>query len=298
MRYSLRVLISVVVLFGLTARTAPLARADDTSLRVGIAGTFFHDVPKGLVKTITQPFATVMHEAAGLKGELVTGEDAFAVAKQLSGGAVQLAVFHGFEYAWVQQKYPQLRPFMVAVNSARPIQAYIVVKREKGAASFAELRGKDFAVPRRTKEHCRLFVAQQCQGNAKDHDKKFFGRISKPANVETALDDLGNGKFQATVIDANGLAFYRDLKPGRYARLKIIAKSEVFPPLVVAYKQGSLDAATLERIRNGLRAAPKTEMAREMMKLWGITAFEPVPEMFGETLIASLKAYPMPEDAK
>jgi ABC-type phosphate/phosphonate transport system substrate-binding protein len=294
MRSSLRVLISVVVLSGLAAQMPPKARADDIPLRVGIAGSFFHDVPKGLVKTITQPFVTVMHEAAGLKGELVTGDDAFAVAKQLSGGTVQLAVFHGFEYAWVQQKHPQLRPFMVAVNSARPIQAYIVVKREQGAASFAALRGKNFAVPRRTKEHCRLFVAQQCQANAKDSAKTFFAQVSKPANVETALDDLGSGKFQATVVDANGLAFYRDLKPGRYARLKIIAQSEVFPPLVVAYKQGSLDAAILERIRIGLRAAPKTEMGREMMRLWGITAFEPVPETFGQTLIASLKAYPMP----
>jgi ABC-type phosphate/phosphonate transport system substrate-binding protein len=299
MRYPLRVLIIVVVgLVGLQAGIAPGARAGDVPLRVGIAETFFRDVPKGLVKTVTQPFVAVLHDTVGLKGELITGDDAFSVAKQLSNGALQIAVFHGFEYAWVHQQHAELRPLMVAVNSKQSTQAYIIVRKEGAPASFADLTGKEFALPKRTKEHCRLFVERQCQGNAAHAAKEFFAQVNTPANVETALDELGKGKYQAAVIDTHGLEFYKDLKPGSFARLKILAQSEVFPPLVVAYKQGALDAATLARICNGLRATSKTEMGREMLKIWGITAFEPVPDMFAQTLTASLKAYPMPDAKK
>jgi ABC-type phosphate/phosphonate transport system substrate-binding protein len=297
MRYPLRVVI-ILGLVGLPAGNVPRARAGDVPLRVSIAETFFHDVPKALVKTVTQPLVAVMHDTAGLKGEFIAGADAFTVGKQLCDGALHLAVLHGFEYAWVQQKHAQLRPLMVAVNSERPIQAYIVVLKKGAPVTFADLTGKDFAVPKRTKEHCRLFVERQCRCNGMHGAEEFFAHVNTPANVETALDELCKGKFQATVIDANGLEFYKDLKPGYFARLKILAQSEIFPPLVVVYKQGALDAATLERIRNGLRAAPKTEMGREMMKIWGITSFEPVPDTFGQTLTASLKAYPMPDAKK
>ncbi len=71
--------------------------------------------------------------------------------------------------------------------------------------------------------------------------------------MESALDDVVRGKYPAALVDTSGLEFYKDLKPGVFARLKVLVQSEVFPPVVIVYHKGALNDATLARIRNGLR---------------------------------------------
>jgi hypothetical protein len=195
----------------------------------------------------------------------------------------------------VQQKYPELKAFMVAVHAQYQVEAFVMVPATSPAVSFAGLRGKDLSVPRRTKEHCRAFIERQCQGGGTCGSKDFFGHIVSSPNVETALDDLWAGKLDAAVIDSIGLDFYRELKPGRFNKLKVLAHSEAFPPAVIAYRQGTLSEATLTKIRDGLCSAHKTPIGEEMMKMWGITSFEPAPATYGQALAECLKRYPLPE---
>jgi ABC-type phosphate/phosphonate transport system substrate-binding protein len=275
--------------------TATRADAGAAPLRVGVVQTFFHDLPEPLVRTVTEPFITVMRETTGLSGELIPGGDPMTVAGQLCDGKLQFAVFHAFEYARAKSKYEALQPLMVAVHCRKSIRAHILVRRGADVGSFADLKGKNLAVAKRTEEHCRLYVDRECQSGGTRGASDFFAHVVRPANVEAALDELSEGKVHATVVDTNAMEFYKDLKPGRFARLTILAQSEAFPPLVVAYKQGGLDTVTLGRIRDGLHAADKTEMGRAMLKLWKLSSFEPVPTTFGQMLTESLKAYPLAE---
>jgi ABC-type phosphate/phosphonate transport system substrate-binding protein len=271
------------------------AGGGDAPLRIGIPETFFHDMSKALIRESTDPFADVLRETTGLRGEPVTDGDPFTVAQNLEAGKFQLGVLHGFEYAWIRDKHPDLVPLMIAVRTGQDQRAYLVVRKDDPAAAFAALKGKDLSVPKRTKAHCRLYVERMCQREGARGIEDFFGRIVRSPDIESALDDLARGKGPAVLIDAGGLDFYKDLRPGVFARLKVLAQSDTFPPLVLAYKKGALSDATLTRIREGLPAAAKTGSGRDMMKLWRITAFEPVPPDFGKTLAASLKAYPAPE---
>jgi ABC-type phosphate/phosphonate transport system substrate-binding protein len=263
-------------------------------LRVGMVQTFFHDLPKPMVAFVTEPFAGVMRETTGLSGELLVGGDAFTVAKQLAAGKFHLAVFHGFEFAWVQQRHPELRPLMLAVNSQRSVSAYVLVRKDSPATELADLKGTDFALPKRTREHARLFVERHCPEDGSCAPKDFFGHIVSSANVETALDDLCKGTVQAAVVDSIGLAFYKDLKPGCFARLRVLKESGDFPPAVIAYRSGGLSDETLGRLREGLLSAHKTERGREMMKVWALTGFVNIPADFPQVLAESLKAYPAP----
>jgi len=276
-----------------TARQA--SAGGDSTVRIGMVRTFFHDVPKPLIGFATEPFIKVMRDTTGLNGALVIGADPCAVARDLNANKLQLGVFHGHEFAWVQQKFPQLMPLTLAVHAQYPVTAYVMVPLASPAVTFADLKGKDLALPKRTKEHCRVFLERQCRGDGPCASKDYFAHIVHSANVETALDDLVEGKFEATIIDSVGLDFYRQLKPGRFGKLKILAQSEAFPPAVVAYREGSLNAATIAKIQSGLGSAHKIPMGEEMMKMWKITSFEPVPGSFGQTLADCLKAYPMPD---
>jgi ABC-type phosphate/phosphonate transport system substrate-binding protein len=275
----------------------PGALAGDTSLRIGIPQTFFHDMSPELIRQVTDPFADVLRETTGLKGEPVTGGDPLAVARLLSEDRLQLAVLHGFEFAWAQQKYPNLEPLMIAVRADRDYRAHVVVRAEGAPASLAELKGKDLAVPKRATESCRLYLQQLCEREGTHGLEDFFGRIVRPTDVETGLDDLVRGKFAAAVVDSYNLAFYKDLKPGVFTRLKVLMQSDVLPPLVIAHHKGALPEATLARIRDGLRASAKTDAGRDIMKLWHVSAFGPVPDDFATTMAAALKTYP-PRKAK
>jgi ABC-type phosphate/phosphonate transport system substrate-binding protein len=258
---------------------------------------FFPDMSAALIETVTEPFVTIMHDTAGLSGKLVVGGDPFAVAQQLSAKDLQLGVFHGYEFAWIQKKHPELLPLMVAVNAQQPLRAFVLVPKDSAAKAFADLKGKDLAVPKRTKQHCRYFIERLSRGAGAGDAKGFFGKVAFGASVETALNELAAGKIQAAVVDALGLEFYKDLSPGRFAKLRVLTQSEVFPPLVIAYCQGGLDDATLGKVRAGLRAAPKSEAGRGMLTTWSLTSFDPVPANFAETLAASLKTF-SPQDAK
>ncbi len=285
----------LVALLGLIAAPPRDARAGAATVRIGMVQTFFHDVPRPLIQLATEPLGALMRETTGLTGALVVGSDAFTVAQQLQDGKLQLGVFHSFEYAWVRAKYPELRPLMVAINSQRSVQAFVLVRKDCEAASFADLKGKDFAIPKRTREHCRLYLERYCHDDGACASKQFFGRIVTPLNVETALDQLCRGAFTAAIVDSIGLEFYKELKPGCFARLKVLARSEAFPPPVIAYRQGGIDETMLGQVRDGLQSAHKTDLGREMMKMWKITSFDPVPETYAASLAECLRAYPGPE---
>ena len=101
-----------------------------------------------------------------------------------------------------------------------------------------------------------------------------------------------NGEAHAAVVDNSALDHYKDIKPGCFARLRVVEESEAFPPGVIAYREGGLDEATRNRLRTGLMNASKSVRGREAMALFGVTDFEAVPADFGERLASIRKAYP------
>lgn len=297
MRYVIRLLLFCLSAMLAGASTVPTTSqlfAGDSVLRIGIPATFFHDMSPALIREMTEPFADVLRETGGLKGKPVTGGKPLAVAGQLHENKVQLVVLHGIEFAWAQQKYADLQPLMIAVRTHKDFRASVMVRKDGGPARFADLKGKDLAVPKRTIEGCRLFVDRLCRENGAQRPGDFFAHVVHPTDVESGLDDLARGKLAAVLVDTNGVEFYKDLKPGVFARLRVLAQSEPFAPLVIAYHKGALSEATLKRIRDGLPAAGKTEAGRDMMKTWHIQAFAAVPGDFADSMAASLKRYPPP----
>jgi ABC-type phosphate/phosphonate transport system substrate-binding protein len=293
-------LLAWIILGKLAPRAAAGGNTSAASpVKIGMVQTFFHDLPKPLIALATEPFKAVMRDTIGLTGELAVGADAFSVARDIEGGKIQYGIFHGFEFAWVQKKHPELKPFMIAVHSEHTVSAYVLVRKEGAPAAFTNLRRKDIGVPKGTKEHCRLYLERTCRccGNPASRlaPKDYFAHVASPANVETALDELCRGKYDAVLVDSVGLAFYKDLKPGCFNRLHVLTQSEAFLPPVIAYREGTVSSETLATFEAGLRSADRTALGKEMLKMWKITSFEPIPANFARQLEASIKAYPPPE---
>src|SRR5262249_17052256 len=75
----------------------------------------FDDVPEETLEKGKTVFGDLMKDMTGLNGKAIVAGDAFNVARGLDEKKFHLGVFPGFEFAWVQQKHPHLRPLMIAV---------------------------------------------------------------------------------------------------------------------------------------------------------------------------------------
>jgi ABC-type phosphate/phosphonate transport system substrate-binding protein len=262
-------------------------------VRIGMISSLFSDVPEPIVMAMMQPFGALMESQTGVSGELVVCGDAANLGQQLTDDKVQLGVFHGIEFGWARQKHPELRPLVIAINQQRYLRAQFVIRADSTASRVADLQDKALALPNQTREHCLLYLRRRCLESKKE-PASFFSKITNPANVEDALDDVVDGVVQVTIVDSVALDCYKRRKPGRFTKLKIAHSSEVFPAAVVVFRPGILDEATLKRFRDGMINANRTVTGRQLMTLWKLTGFEDVPQDYNQILTEIVKAYPAP----
>lgn len=266
---------------------------EETPIKIGMVASLFRDVPASLMLAMMGPFKSLMKSQTGVPGDLVPGGEAFDVAQQLAENKIDLAVFHGIEFAWVKQKYPQLQPLMIAVNQERHFRVHLVVRGGDSVKNIADLTGLKIALPKGTREHSRLFLAKHCQICGKNTEA-FFKTTTIPGTVEEALDDVVDGEVQAAVVESVPLSSYSRRKPGRAAQLKSLIISEVFPSGVIAFNPGHIDEGTLQKFRDGMTNANKNIMGRQMLMLWKITSFEPIPEDYDTICKKIVTIYPAP----
>ena len=268
-----------------------------SAVRIGLASTLFRDTPDVLVATMMRPFKSLMESQTGLTGQVVPGLKPDELGQQLKDEKVQLAVFNGIEFAWEQQKHAELKPLMLAVNQQKYLRAYILVREESAAAGLIDLKGKTLAVPRRTREHCHVYLERRCQALGKT-PKEFFEKVVIPPTMEEGVDAVVNGQVDAILIDGVFLNWYEARKPARFAKLKAIEKSPEFPAAIVAYCANALNDTTLTRFRDGMLSAKENPRGLQLMTICQMTGFEPVPADYDKLLKDIVKTYPPPQKKK
>jgi ABC-type phosphate/phosphonate transport system substrate-binding protein len=266
-------------------------------LRIGTSGTLSVQSADRKERSAVETLQSFIRDETGLSNEIVRQRDWRELADKLAKGQLQLGVFQGYEFAWAQGEHPGLRPLALAVNIYRYPVAYVVARHDSPARDFAGLQGQTVAIPATGQRFLRLFVERQTQLLGKDSES-FFAKITSSENIEDALDDVVDGVVQAAVLDRAALEAYRQRKPGRFKQLKEVARSQPFPPPLVAYSDKAHDEATLRRFRDGLVNAGRKERGQTMLTLFHLTGFEAVPEDFARVLAETRRAYPLPARTK
>lgn len=236
---------------------------------------------------------TFIKEETGLANEILPPTDWRQLGDKLAKGELHLGVFQGYEFAWAQEKYPELKPLALAVNVYRYPVGYVIALRTNQAKDFAGLAGQSLSIPTTGPPFLRLYVERQAQAAGKKLNA-FFSKVASPDNIEDAIDDVVEGMVQATVIDRAALEAYKRRKPGRFKELKEVAHSQPFPPPLVAYYGKILDEAKRTRFRDGLVGANKKEKGDTMLTLFHLTAFEAVPDDLPKVLAETRENYPPP----
>jgi ABC-type phosphate/phosphonate transport system substrate-binding protein len=266
----------------------PLGAQDDKGVNLGIVDSLVKDLSPAKKNFVEKDFAEMVFEHTGIKTKVHPGGDRFTAAKKLASGEWQLGIFQGVEFAWAQAKDPALKPLVVGIGNQRTLHAQVIVKNDSPLKAPAELKGKDVNLYASSKDHCRLFADKLAQGNSKE----FYGKLIRANGAEEALDDVLLGKVQAAIVDNNSMQGYKDIHPGRFARLKVLVQSESFPLGVIGYREGSVSNDVLNRFRDGMLKSNQTDKGREGLASFHLTALEPVPADFAQQLSAILKSYP------
>jgi ABC-type phosphate/phosphonate transport system substrate-binding protein len=261
-------------------------------LHIGTSGTLTpaKDQEKGALETLK----SFIKDETGFNNDISRQKDWRELADKMAKGELHLGVFQGYEFAWAQKGHADLKPLALAVNVYRYPVTYVVTRKEDEVKDFAGLQGKSIYMPETSQPFLRLFVEHQTQALGKE-PKDFFSKITSVQNVEDALDDLVDGMIQAAAVDRAALEAFRQRKPGRFNKLKEVAKSQPFPPVLIAYYDKVLDDATLRTFREGLLGASKKEKGKTVLTLFRLSGFDPVPEDFDKVLADTLKEYPPPK---
>ena len=267
--------------------TSPDILRAQEKVRIGLPDSLVKELSPGKQALVDSEFRDLVQEFTGLKADVFLGGSGFEAAQKLEAKEWDFAVLQGIEMAWLKDKYPTIRPLMIAANEPREIQAVAVVKKDGGAGGVSELKGQPVQMYK-GKEHIRLFAHKQAGGDP----NAFFGKFTQTASAETALDAVLTGAAAAALVDNVALESYKKIHPGRYARLKVAAESERFPSVAVAFKEGAVSEQLQKTFAAGMLKANKSDKGREAMANFRIATFEPVPEDYPQTLTSILKVYP------
>jgi ABC-type phosphate/phosphonate transport system substrate-binding protein len=276
----------------LPCRQAP-AQAEAPAVKIAVVNTLTRGLPAAIVSIAMRPLKAYMESETGMAGEIVLGGDALELGKKLEDDQVQIGVFHGHEFAWAKKKFPKLEPIVVCLNDSRNIRAVQIVLATSKAESHADLKGTTLALPRENRAFCRLYAERRCVTPACTLEK-YYKDVTNPIDCEDALDAVGRGKVDSAIVEASLWESYQKNKPAWAKYLRVLQESEIFPPGVIAYKQGKFTAKQADSVRNALINAGGHAQGKGVMKSMRVSAFASAPEKFADILDACFAAYPAP----
>jgi ABC-type phosphate/phosphonate transport system substrate-binding protein len=295
-RRALAVLIAAVVPIAVALVPPPRSDAAEPApagpvLKIGMPENLFSGMPAAVVQTASKPFQVMFEKQTGLKGEVVVVSDYAELTKQMVAGKLDVAVYNGFEYAWVRQS-PELVPLVVTVPHTAA-QACVVVHTECKAQTVADLKGACLAVPNGTKSFCAMYL-ERCRESL-PAGTLGTAKVETGNSIEDALDAVSGKKCEAVLVDLAALAGYKKNKPGVGTQLKVLTESELLPAGVVVYRKGAFDAPTATKVKEGLIKSTTTAQGQLLASFWRLKGFAAVGPDFHTDLDRSLKAYPAPK---
>lgn len=281
-----------LILLAAAATAGPAAAQPPAGgVRIGMVQGMFRDVQPALVQALSRPLRELIGRQSGLTGDVQILPDADALAAQMRAGKYEMGVFHGFEFAWVRERHPELVPFVVTVPPGRALRAVVVVRADSKASRLADLADEPVLMPRGSKAHCHLYLERE---RAKLPANCAAPKHKPAVTAEEALDQVVSGDAAAALVDAAALAGYRNLQPGAARHLKVLVQSDRFPPTVLAYNKTTADPRSVELVRKLLLNAHQTPAGKPLMMLWSLQGFEDVPADYDAALKAVRVAYPPP----
>lgn len=253
----------LLILVGLPAHGQPAARA----LEIGVVPT----LPTGKLLESYQPMAAHFARALNRPVQIVTAPDIGSFQKRTLQGAYDF-VLSGPLQGWHASADAD---YQILLQSSRPVQAVVLVRRDSGITSLAQLKKKPVASMESTTLIAQLGAEMLRKAGARGDQAADMRYERSPNN---AVQSMLHGDVVAAIVTAN---LMKVLPPEDLDRLRSIAESARYPgmlfmsrrggdrPAPDAWKRALLDFAAAESGRNtitelhgGLEAPALNELKR------------------------------------
>jgi ABC-type phosphate/phosphonate transport system substrate-binding protein len=268
------------------AVTGRLRAKDDAPVKVALLESVFSGQDRNKVVEQIKPFADIIQKDTGTQAvfEVLPLTQAEADFKM---GKTQLVILTGLEYAWLHSEMKDAQALLVASIDPGATKTVVVAKQDDVAKEVKDLIGATIAVPDKV-PYLSHFYVNKVTGQSMD---KTF-KLLKSGNVDDTLEEVLDGKARGAVVTMAGMEVFKERKPGRAKKLKIIHESPEFPPATVMYSTKNVDKAALEKFKKALLNSNEKPEGARVLTLFKLKGFEAVPEGFEKLVTETAKGFP------
>ncbi|MFO0811961.1 MAG: PhnD/SsuA/transferrin family substrate-binding protein [Gemmatales bacterium] len=258
----------------------------EDSVKVALLESIFTGQEREKVIEQIKPFAEIIKKDTGTDAVFDVMNYA-EMEKEFKAGKVQLVILSGLEFAWMQAVTPDAKPLLVASIDPGATKTVIVTKQGDVAKDLKDLAGASLAIPDKIP-----FISQQVLKTALGQSAEKAFKLVKSGNVDDTLEEVLDGKARGAIVTGAGMEVFRERKPGRFKKLKVVFESPDLPPTTVMYNDKVTDKAALARFKDALIKSNEKPEGNRVLTLYKLKGFEPFPEGFEKKAAEMGKAYP------
>jgi ABC-type phosphate/phosphonate transport system substrate-binding protein len=229
-------------------------------LKVRLYGSILPGYSRSDAKAFSEPMLKLIGRNLGIAPELeiadgTTPDDLFAFGKKLDSGEYHLGAVWGIEYAWLREKYPNLKANSIFVSGSKEnvTRTLVLVNKDSRFKTVADLKGKRLAVSKDMPLMDRVSL-QAIIRDAKLDPKGFFVRDKPLGNVRLAAAAVRNGKADCVAMTSSTYFRLKELQPGLAGDLIELKAGPAFPAIAIV---GSPEV--FQRARKNLWADLQTQ---------------------------------------
>ncbi|MFT3882678.1 MAG: PhnD/SsuA/transferrin family substrate-binding protein [Gemmatales bacterium] len=284
-RGRLIVFVVSVCLLGVAMRETLTAR-DDAPVKVALLESVFSGQSREKIVEQIKPFADIIQKETGTKAVF----DVMSLAQaegDFKSGKIQLVILTGLEYAWLHAQDPDTKALLVAGIDPGATRTVFIVKQDDTAKEVKDLQGATLSVPEKVPYLSQFYVNKVA---GQPLDKAF--KLMKNDNVDDTIEAVLDGKARGAMVTGAGFDVFKERKPGRAKKLKVIHESPDFPPATVMYHEKQADKAALEKFKKALLGANDKPEGSRVLTLFKLKGFETLPEGFEKQVTETAKGFP------
>ncbi len=267
---------SIMLLSGCAKAPAKLGSAENP-----IKMAFVASVESQKILITGDKLAELLEKQTGLKFKTSVLTSYAAAIEAMGAGKADIVWFPPFSYVLAHEKVGAKLLLMTVRNGSKSYHGYIVVRKDSGIKSLADLKGKRFAFVDPLSTSGAVYPKLLLKENGFDPET-FFSKAVYAGGHDKAVIAVYNKQVDGCAIYGNGDTDARDQVAGTIKDIKektvVIAKTEPIPNDTVAVSK-DFPPDLAEKVKNGLLAVAKSDEGRRTaLELYGIDGLVPAQD--------------------
>ncbi|MBO8168902.1 MAG: phosphate/phosphite/phosphonate ABC transporter substrate-binding protein [Thermoanaerobacteraceae bacterium] len=248
-------------------------KSEDMPLRVALAAmtstkssiSYYEELLDLLSKTLNRPVKLIQRNTYAEVNQL------------LRTGQIDVAFICTYSYVTGHDQFG-LELVAAPVKNGEPkYQSYIIVRRDSGIESFADLKGKKFAFTDPMSTTGYLYPMSLLKKQYNSSPEKFFADYIFTFSHDNSIKAVSHGIVDGAAVESLVFKHMAENEPEVTSKVKIIKKSSEFasPPVVA---RPGLDKSLKRQLVRFLTTLDDTEQGRKILAKMGLEEFRQIDD--------------------